>query len=81
MKCGKNSDKTLLIVIVAAVVAVLTTMAVLAVKFRWLDKLAVSHKRRRKNTPSFTCEFDEECDTPITEVVKKEVFPEEDIDE
>ena len=81
MKCGKSSDKTLLIVVIAAVVAVVTTLAVLAVKFRWLDKLAASHKRRRRNTPSFTCEFDKECDTPITEVVTKEVFPEEETEE
>lgn len=79
MKCGKNSDKTLLIVMIAAVVAVLTTLTVLAVKFHWLDKLFACHKRR-KNSPSFTCEFDE-YETPITEVVKKEICPEEEIGE
>jgi hypothetical protein len=57
MNNEKNSNKTLWIIIVAVVVAVITTLTILAIRLRWVDKLRL-HCKRRKNKPTFTCEFD-----------------------
>ena len=58
MKNGeKSSNKTLWIIIVAVVVAVITTLTILAIRLHWVDKLRLRCKRR-KNKPTFTCEFD-----------------------
>ena len=57
MKNEESNNKTLLIIIVAVVVAVITTLTILAIRLRWVDKLRLRYKRR-KNKPTFTCEFD-----------------------
>ena len=77
--CYRSSHKTATVLIVASIVATLTTLAVLAMKMNWWDKLCACHKNRRYSRPSFTCKFEESA--PITEVVKKEVFPEESTEE
>ena len=77
--CHRSTNKTALVLIIAAVVAALTTLSVMAIKLHWLDKLCACHKKRRFSRPSITCDFEERA--PITEVVKKEVFPEEHTEE